>query len=204
MRTERGNRPSQLPLQRLVRTSRQPPLRKSHCDAAHPPNEVYTRSFDASNVKNHSSDRSPETPQPVLWTHEVRVPDCHNASCRVGFCGGLPSSIVVAWTPQLLARCADLINVEICFWLTQVLHRDQESTVPPPFVGLLQIVKAVVLRKREERRRNQTSMPTRIHPIRTPHSKFDVVKSKGFTSKQCARLKMPLMSRDLSAHRENI
>ena len=61
------------------------------------------------------------------WTHEVRVPDCHNASCRVGVCGGLPSSIVVAWTPQLLARCADLINVEICFWLTRVLHRDQET-----------------------------------------------------------------------------
>ena len=62
------------------------------------------------------------------WTHEVRVRDCHNASCRVGVCGGLPSSIVVAWTPQLLARCAGLINVEICFWLTRVLHRDQEST----------------------------------------------------------------------------
>ena len=76
--------------------------------------------------------------------------------------------------------------------------------MPPPFVGLLKIVTAVVLRKREEGRRNQTAMPTRMHPIRTPHSKFDVVKSKGFTSKQCARLKMPLMCRDLSAHRENI
>ena len=42
------------------------PLRKSHCDAARPPNEVCTRSFDASNVKKLSGDRSPETPQPVL------------------------------------------------------------------------------------------------------------------------------------------
>ena len=63
------------------------------------------------------------------------------------FAGACRPALLLPWTPQLLARCADLINVEICYWLTRVLHRDQESTVPPPFVGLLQIVKAVVLRK---------------------------------------------------------
>ena len=42
----------------------------------------------------------------LSWTHEVRVPQCHTASCRVSVCWCLPSNIVVAWTPQRLARCA--------------------------------------------------------------------------------------------------
>ena len=41
------------------------PLRKAYCDAARPPNEFCTRSFDALSVKNLSADHSPETQQPV-------------------------------------------------------------------------------------------------------------------------------------------
>ena len=81
------------------------PLRKAFCDAAHPPSEICTRSFDASNVDSLSGDRSPETPQPV------HVVDSRGACARLPrrhlSCGRLRGAAVhhcSCLDPQRLVR----------------------------------------------------------------------------------------------------
>ena len=108
------------------------------------------------------------------------------------------------------------MGVEICSWLTRVLHRHQETSMTSPLVGLLQIVKAVALRKylltwkgqrclqgRETSASNQndhTQAPNKNASLKVPCCQA----KKDFTSQQSARLKIPLTRRDPPAHGENI